>query len=342
MNHHIMSLGYGGGVLQYAIGAKKMLNIYIFEILKKHSDSTHRLLQQDIIDILKRDYQMDCERKAVSRNINALMEFGYEIENNKGYYLAERDFEDSELRLLIDSLLSSKHIPTQQCKQLIEKLRKQSNKYFSHKVRHVINLPELEHTDNKQLFYTIDILDEAIENNKKVTFFYNEYGLDKKLHPKRTEKYIVNPYQMVVANGRYYLIGNYDKYDNISHYRLDKITEIEVLDGIAKSIKKVNGLSDGFHLPKHMAEHIYMFGGESANILLSVQKDMIGEIIDWFGKDFRIMNDNGNSLDIKIKANENAIYYWAMQYCRFIEILEPKSLRDRIKETFVESCEKYK
>lgn len=138
-------------------GSKKMLIICILNVFKQYTDSEHKLLQQDIIDILKRDYCMECERKAVARNITALIEFGYEIENDGGYYLAERDFENSELRLLIDSLLFSRNIPYRQCKALIEKLKHLSNKYFDAKVKHIRNLPETQ-LENKQLFYTIEIL----------------------------------------------------------------------------------------------------------------------------------------------------------------------------------------
>ena len=75
-------------------------------------------------------------------------------------------------------------------------------------------------------FYTIDVLDEAISKGKKVSFIYNSYGTDKKLHPKREREYVINPYQMVATNGRYYLICNYDKYDTLSNYRIDRITGI--------------------------------------------------------------------------------------------------------------------
>ena len=88
-----------------------------------------------------------------------------------------------------------------------------------------------------------------------------EYGADKKLHPKRDREYIINPYQMVATNGRYYLICNYDKYDNLSNYRVERITKIRILD---EPIKPIRELKEGeINLPKHMAEHIYMFAGES-------------------------------------------------------------------------------
>ena len=107
----------------YATANKKMLNMLILDILKEHSDENHHLTQQQILRILKRDYGMECDRRSVKNNLEYLQEFGYEISMEKGYYLMEREFEDSELRFLIDAVLFSKGISGAQAKDLIEKLK---------------------------------------------------------------------------------------------------------------------------------------------------------------------------------------------------------------------------
>ena len=130
---------------------------------------------------------------------------------------------------------------------------------------------------SQQLFYTIEVLDEAISKGRQVSFTYNSYGTDKKLHPRRdsagnVREYIVNPYQIAAANGRYYLICNYDKYDNVAHYRLDRITNIKLLPIPAKPMEQVKGLEHGFDLPRHMAEHVYLFPGESGVVTFRAKK----------------------------------------------------------------------
>lgn len=208
----------------FATGNKKMLNMLILEILEQYSDAEHHLTQKEIIRLLKLNYDMVCDRRSVKSNILYLKEMGYDIDMTSGYFLAERRFENAELRMLIDSVLFSKNISTKQAKDLIEKLESFGNRYFHAKVSHVSNLPELPHTDNKQVMYVLDALNDAIEQKKKVSFTYNSYGTDFKLHPRRKEPYLVNPYQLVANNGFYYLIGNYDKYDDVSHYRVDRMT----------------------------------------------------------------------------------------------------------------------
>ena len=140
-------------------GSKKMLIIYILEILKKYTDADHKLFQEGIINKIRAEYGMECERKAIGRSITELAAFGFDIDYDNGYYLREHEFEDSELRLLVDSVLGSHYIPAQQAKELIDKLNGLSNIYFKKKMRHVTNVSKLLHTDNTQLFYTIDVLD---------------------------------------------------------------------------------------------------------------------------------------------------------------------------------------
>ena len=322
----------------------------ILDILRRYSDADHRLSQKDIIDILQTEYEMVADRKAIKRNLMNLIDFGYNLEfsesvrrNKDGeeeviytdWYL-ERDFSDAELRLLIDSLLFSKHIPYSQCKELIEKIEGLSNRYFKSKVRHVRNLP-VDQPQNAELFYTIEILDEAIERNRQVVFHYGDYGTDKNLHLRerkdgKPREYLVNPYQMVATNGRYYLIANVERHDNISHYRVDHIRDIEITNTPAKPQRKVEGLENGLDLPKHMAEHVYMFAGESQRVIMRTTPGMAGELIDWFGSGVTFSDETETSVIAHVTANLQAMRFWALQYAPYVTVLAPQSLVDTVKK----------
>lgn len=350
---------------------KKLLIINILDILKKYTDENHRLSQKEIAKLLEQEYNMVADRKAIKRNLMNLIEFGSEFgceidyrvtvrmietTNKDGekelveseilsdFYLV-RDFTDAELRLLIDSLLFSKHIPYSQCKELIEKIEGLSNKYFSAKVKHICNLPE-NMPQNKELFYTIEVLDEAISNGKQVAFKYNDMGTDKKQHPRKNSdgsvrEYIVNPYQMVATNGRYYLIGNYDKYNNVSNYRVDRITGIRLLDTPVKSTKKVEGLENGLDLSKHMAEHIYMFSDKTERVTFRASKGIVSEIIDWFGKDVRFTSETDSEVTAEVRVSPKAMKFWAMQYGEYVTVISPESLVDEVKTALQKAAEKY-
>ncbi|MBP5245899.1 MAG: WYL domain-containing protein, partial [Clostridia bacterium] len=170
---------------------KKLVIMNILDILRRYSDENHRLSQRDIVEILHNEYDMTVERKTVKRNILNLMECGYDIEYSESvrmvpnrvtgeleesyiwsdFYLV-RDFTDSELSLMIDSIMFFKNIPYSQSKELIKKIEGLSNKYFRSRVKNILTTPE-SNPRNQQLFYTIDTLDTAISHNRKVSFFYN-------------------------------------------------------------------------------------------------------------------------------------------------------------------------
>ncbi|WP_026512174.1 helix-turn-helix transcriptional regulator [Butyrivibrio sp. LC3010] len=313
----------------YGTETKKMLNILILDVLRRYSDEEHPLTQQKIIKILKNDYGVEkIDRRSVKANVQSLSDMGYEIsmEEGAGYFLISREFEDAELRMLIDSVLFSKTISDAYAKRLIEKLKSFGNIYFDMKVSHVKPTPTLQRTDNKQVLFNVNEINDAMDQKKKISFRYNKYKADFKLHDQGKD-YIVNPYQMVASNGFYYLLGNLDKYDDVSYYRIDKMTDVVILDEKIKPQKDVVGLEGQLNLSKHMAEHIYMFCGESLNVKMRTTPSMMDTLVDWFGKDFKITKSTDDVLEIMVRCNENAIFYWALQYGPYVEVIAPKKLR---------------
>ena len=349
----------------YTAQPKKMLIIHILDILKKYTDEDHRLSQKEIADILRAEYDEIVDRKTVKRNLMDLIDFGYEIEYSESvrmvpdratgkleeshflsdFYLV-RDFTDSELRLLIDSLLFSKHIPYSQCRELIGKLEGLSNQYFQSRVQHIRTMPDLS-LHSQQLFYTIEVVDEAISKGRQVSFTYNSYSTDKNLHPRKDNagnirKYIVNPYQIAAANGRYYLVCNYDKYDNVANYRMDRITNIKLLQTPAKPMEQVKGLEHGFDLPKHMAEHVYMFAGESGMVTFRAKKYLLNDIMDWFGGSVTFFDETEGEVSVRVRVNFAAMRRWALQYALHAKILSPASLAEQVREDLQGAIENYK
>jgi len=325
----------------YGTGTKKMLNMLILDILREYSDEDHRLTQQDVINFLKINYGMECERRAVKSNIDSLIELGYDIASDKGYYLRTREFSESELRLLIDSVFSSKSVSDREAHDITKKLEKFGSKYFKSHVSHVHSISSMNHTDNKESLKSIAAVDEAIARNRKISFIYMEYGIDKKMHPKRNMRYIVNPYQMVSNNGKYYLIGNYDFYSNIANFRLDRMTDVQILSEKRTPMKEIDGLENGLDIQKYMAEHVYMFSGESIFIKMQISEDLIGNVVDSFGKNFRITDVKDWKVQISLTCNPDAFFYWAMQYGLYVEVLEPVSMRERIRKACQEIAAKY-
>lgn len=327
-------------------GNKKMLNMLILKILEKYTDEDHRLTQQEILKLLKDNYGIECDRRSVRNNAEYLIDLGYDISIDDGYCLLSREFDDAELQLLINSVIFSKGVTRAQSVALIEKLKSKGNKYFSPHLSYIENYTDLQHTENKQVMINLDIIDDAMTQKRKISFIYNVYGTDFKMHPTRQEPFVFNPYQVVMSNGHYYLVGNYDKYDTISHFRIDRMTEMKLLEEPIKDTRLIKGMENGLNLPKHMAEHVYMFSGNSVSVLLKTDAKFMNDLVDWFGKDFQIMKkyteDGVDMMEIHVYCNEQAMEYWALQYGKRVTVLEPESLREKIREDIEGMAERYR
>ena len=318
----------------------RLTALKVLEILKNDSDENHPLTQKRIAKALAEEFDpvgnsTHGNRHTVRAYIEALQESDYPIvQTSKGYYL-EPDFEDGELRMLIDSVLFS-NLPHDIAKKLIEKLKNLGGKRFKPKVRHVYNLSSLKRSDNDQILKSIDIISDSVIAHKKISFVYNSYGTDFLLHPRRNVPYKVSPFQMVMAGSRYYLIANTDGHDNISYYRIDRMTDVKILDEPVRELRGGNSVTDcvgGLNLPKHMAEHIYMFSGESIRVKFWTQEFMMNCLVDWFGKDFQILKNQDGRILVEVKVNKYAIKYWIMQFGEFVEVVTPVTLRDEIFRT---------
>lgn len=319
---------------------KKLALLRILQIMERYTDCNHLLKHEEIVKRLESDYGIVVERKAIGRNLSLLKEAGYEIETTKkGSYLASRTFEDSELRLLSDGVLASRHITAKHSKELIEKLASLSNKYFKSHIKNMYTVNDWNKSENVALFYNIDVIDEAIEQRRKIEFDYNKYGADKKL--RRSATHIVSPYQMILHNQRYFLMAYQERWQHMRYFRLDRITNIQLLEDTATDIKTIDGYKNGIDYKRFASALPYMFSDEPEQITFTINgKWMIDQIVDWFGFDFKLQQ-KGEEYIVTVKASPDAMEYWSMQYLNNIEILSPLSLRERIARNVQCANEKY-
>ena len=324
---------------------KKLLILRILDILTEYSDCEHKLRQNDIISLLRRKYGIECERKAVARNIEFLEQAGYDIvSDGAGVYLAGRKFEAGELRFLIDAVLANRNICKLHTKELIKKLTEEGGKYFKNYARHVVNLDDWQKDENRDFFYNVELLCEAIDKGVKVRFFYNGYGEDKKLHRRRDKAALVNAYQLLLKNGHYYLACNYDGYDNMLYCRVDKITELSLTDTKRKPLTLLNGQKDGLNLGKLNTRLPYMFEDAPARvefITANGAENMIDNVLDWFGRDVRIEKLADGNYKFTVFAGMRAMRFWVLQFGKYVKVLSPQPLVDGIKNDIAEMQKLY-
>ena len=341
----------------YTRQPKKLLILDILDVLRRYSDQNHRLSQKDIAELLEKEFGMKADRKSIRRNLLDLMDCGYEIEYREtvrqvtnartgkteesstwtDFYLV-RDFTDGELRLLIDSLLFSRNVPQAQSRELMRKLELLSSRYFQSRVRHITSAQDPA-PRNKQLFYTIEILDEAISRGRQVEFTYLEYGTDKLQHKRcrsdgSVRIYRINPYQMVAREGWYYLICNNDRYETVANYRIDRIADIRMLDTPVKPFEALEGTrNSGLDLARYMAENVYMYSGENVTATFRIRRGMVSDVIDLFGLDVVFLNETETTVDVRIRQiSEGSVLQFAKRYAPDVIALSPKRLVNQLRE----------
>ena len=322
---------------------KKLALIRIWQILKEYSDYDHPLTQDDIAKHLENEYGIVIERKAISRNISLLKEAGIEIESRRaGTYLEGRDFEDSELKLLIDGVLCSKHITAKHSSDLIDRLCGLSNKYFRSHVKNIYSVNDWSKTENQALFYNIELIDAAIEQKLRIGYDYNKFGIDKKLH--KSSYQVVTPYQLILHNQRYYLMAYCEFWGNMVFHRLDRITNMKLTEKKATELRTIPGYENGIDYKKLSSAMPYMYSDDPERIDLIADVGIVDQIIDWFGNDILITKnkDNEKKINVSILSSPIAMEHWAMQYINYVEIVSPELLRTRVRETLENGLKKYK
>jgi predicted DNA-binding transcriptional regulator YafY len=202
-------------------------------------------------------------------------------------------------------------------------------------------------SETNALFYTIEVLDEAISKGKQVKFYYDEYGTDKKLHHRTREdgtvrEYIINPYQIVAKSGRYYLVCNYDKYDDLANYRLDRISNIELLDTNAKPVTELPEAKHGLDLNKHLNQHIYMFSDKIIHAKFIATKNILNDIMDFFGNEAQISDVTDDTMTVSVQISELDMELFAMQFATEVTVIEPKELAEKCKNNILAAAERYK
>lgn|GEM_PF-93018 len=338
------------------MGSKiKASAILLLKIFREFSDEDNLITMAEIKDKFKQHYDIEIDRRTVVNSIALLESLGYEIsdycDSKKGYYIISRDFEPSEIRLLMDSVFTNKAISSTHAKDLINKLQK----FVSvHKRKNYKSLT-LCTTDNKsylkQTFFNIDILDEAIALGKQVEFVYMQFDLDKKLVAKGDVR-VVSPLAIAVYESNYYLIA--DTEGGMRHFHIFKIREVKVRDssvkdistkdsnakdisakeiGASKKVAKQNKTQQpqlNFNLQEYVSQAVFMYGGAVEKIVLKCNNKILDYVISKFGSSAQITKFDDSSFLLKIEAAPRGVLIWALKMLDTVEVLEPLTLRNEI------------
>lgn len=326
---------------------QKIKILYIIKILTEFTDEQHPLSAKEICEKLSA-YNINAERKAIYDDIECLISFGYDIVTTRspknGYFLATREFELPEIYLLKDAVKTAKFITSKKTLELTSKLDKMLSVYQVKNDIKNIYINDNNKTNNKEIFYNIDNINEAIKNCKKITFKYAKRIIGSDQQPTVAYKNrTVSPYALTWQDDHYYLICNYEKYDNLMQLRVDRIKSVEILEQPWRHFSQVSEYTDTFDVADYTEKLFGMFGGELQDIKFKAENSILEQIVDRFGNRIFISNVSNTHFNFSVEAAlSEGLITWIMNYGDKLEVLKPESLRSQIVERAEQILKIYK
>ncbi len=309
---------------------QKVKLIKILEILKNESDENHPMSTNALIKRL-RDEEIDVERKTLYDDIVCLNECGYEImtvkTNSNNYYIDDRAFSAAELKILLDTVSASHFLTEKKTRELSEKIAALGGKHRAEMLkRHIVSL-DPKHS-NEKIYYNIDCLNECIENGKMATFKYFKYNLSGKHEYKREgEEYLVSPINLVSSEDNYYLVAYSDKYDDVVHYRVDRMDCVEASDiDVSEKCKKRAAQT------KTNKKIFSMFKGADYRVTLLCDESLVNAVVDRFGENAIMTKTEDGKFTVSANILVAPTFYsWVFTFGDKMKILSPQKVVDEMK-----------
>lgn len=316
-----------------AVSSIKLRMLYIMKILLEKTDEKHVLSAADIDDKLKA-YGMSADRKTVYSDVETLQEFGLDVVQvkgtNGGYYIGTRDFELPELKLLVDAVQASKFITTKKSQELISKLERLTSEYDARQLQRNVFIYNRSKTGNETIYYNVDQIHQAMNDNKQIHFQYTEWAVDKKLHPKKEGKsYVISPWSLTWDDENYYLIAYDEGADAIKHYRVDKMQHL----GIEDETRHGKERFQDFDLAAFAKKTFGMYGGCDEEVTLFCHNSLAGVVLDRFGKNVMLIPKDDEHFQVKVLAAVSSQFFgWVTGVGVKMKIAKPESVRQEYRE----------
>ena len=296
--------------------------------LYEHTDDNHPVSTQELVKIFRAE-DAHASRKTVKDDIDVLMNEGFDIVTIKStqhsFFLANRKFEIPEIKLLIDAVSSSRFITKEKSEVLIGKLTSLVSNAQAEKIKRHLYLADRVKADNKQIYYIVDVITDAINDGKKICFQYFDYNAAKEKSLRHEgAKYRVSPYALVWDDNHYYMLGFSDARQMMVNFRVDRMCSTQMTE------EKAVPLPADFDMAEYVQHQFRMFAGDEIEVVLECRNDMMKYIIDQFGEEVETWKATKDTFFAKVSVADSPTFYgWVFPFEGKVRISSPKEIREK-------------
>ena len=310
---------------------QKLKILYILDYLQKNSHEDHPVRAADLINMLDRQHNIRCDRKTVYSDVAALMDYGVDIVTkpgkNGGYYIASRNFELPELKLLIDAVQSSRYLTEKKSRELIEKLCKECNVYDAGLMKRNVLVSGRVKSMNETIYYSVDAIQEAISQNRQIGFRYFDWGMDGKRH-YREKDYQVSPYGLCQDNENCYLLAHSPRY-GVTSYRIDRMSDIHLSEEARTPCPELSGKA----LTEHANQLFQMYSGDAVDVKMRFHRDLVNVVIDRFGRDTMLIPDGAEHFVFTVRVAVSPMFLsWVIGFGKKARIIYPQTVAEKCRQ----------
>ena len=318
---------------------QKLKILYILDYLQRNSYPDHYVRANELIQMLD-GHNIHCDRKTIYSDVAALQDYGVDLVSvpgkNGGYYIASRNFELPELRLLIDAVQSSRYLTEEKSKELIKKLCTQCNEQDAKLLTRSVLVSGRVKNMNDSIYNNVDYIQEAIFQNKQIRFRYFDWDIGPKRR-YREKEYLASPYGLCQDNENCYLLALSPRH-GITSYRVDRMSDIRLTDENREPCKELTGKA--FH--DHASKLFQMYSGDAVNVKMRFRRELINVVIDRFGKDTMLIPDGDDYFTFTVNVAVSPMFLsWVIGFGSKAKILYPQSVAEQCKQLCLEAMNQY-
>lgn len=321
---------------------QKLKIMYLMKILLEETDEDHDLTLNEIVEKLKA-YNVTAERKSLYSDIENLRTFGLDIigmQYGKTYHykVASRQFQLVELKLLVDAVQSSRFITEKKSDELIAKLESYASKYEAKKLARQVNVNGRVKTMNERIYYSVDKIHEALNEESQIKFQYFTWTADKKMELKHGGAYYsVSPWALCWDDEKYYLVGYDNREYKIKHFRVDKMADVSVVYEEREGKEEFAKMQ----MSEYTNRLFGMFDGNLETVTLLCENHAANVIIDRFGTDIPLMKTDAEHFTVRVRVSVSKLFLSWIMAIPGVKIVAPERTVDMMKSEIKRLQEMY-